>query len=111
MQTFLIRIDARAYIQRAYELWAKTFPKQNLHTLTQEQKTEIHALVDAEFQLDASLGQRLRENLYHSSDVTRVIAPFMLVYKEPDLMSAETSLMTPELDLMPAANFLSRRVQ
>lgn len=96
MQPFLIRIDARAYIQRAYEIWAKNFPKQNLHTLTQEQKAEIHALVDAEFQLDASLGQRLRENLHESSDVAKVIAPFMLVYKEPDLM--------------PAANFLSRRV-
>jgi hypothetical protein len=77
MQTLLIRIDGKAFIQRHFEIWAKTFPGTDVNQLTQQQKQVICERIDREFNLEPEESNTFREMLLNSSDSVALIRPFV----------------------------------
>jgi hypothetical protein len=93
MKPFLIRIDKANYIQRHFELWAKTMPRQNLRTLTPQQKIEICSQVDREFTLTAEESVAVRGTLLGSRDSALLLAPFVGTATDSQLRATVNVLM------------------
>jgi Tfp pilus assembly pilus retraction ATPase PilT len=77
MQTLLIRIDGKAFIQGHWEIWAKTFPGCNINQLTSQQKQVIHERINREFGLEPEESHRFRQMLLNSPDSVALILPFV----------------------------------